>query len=57
MKGEIGNQADNNSILIFLPGVNEIQTLENLIMENLEKYDPELMQTVKICKLHSNISE
>jgi len=56
IEGFLGDD-ENNSILVFLPGINEIQELEKTIRNNLEQYKPELLSNIKICPLHSAISE
>jgi HrpA-like RNA helicase len=56
LEGHLGED-ENNSILVFLPGINEIQELEKTIRYNLEAYNPKLLSLIKICQLHSAISE
>lgn len=56
LEGYLGED-ENNSILIFLPGINEILECERNIRTNLENYSPELLQSIKIYQLHSAISE
>ncbi len=56
IEGYLGSD-ENNSILVFLPGINEIQELEKTIRKGLADYNPELLSAIKICPLHSAISE
>jgi len=56
LEGYLGEDK-NNSILIFLPGINEILECERNIKTYLEKHNPEFLQLIKIYQLHSAISE
>lgn len=56
MNKDLGKD-ENNSILIFLPGINEIQELEKTIISCFEEYDNSLLNQIIIFQLHSGISE
>ncbi len=56
LQGKFGDD-ENNSILIFLPGINEINEMENTIISCLEKFNPGILEDIRICPLHSGISE